>query len=247
MRLADGLHRIGSDLIACYLVEAGGGVTVVDAGLAGHWRDLTDELSAMGRSIGDVRGLVLTHGDTDHIGFAERLRREQGVPVFVHEADAPRAGGEVEKATDLRPMRIGPFLRFAWYGARKGGLRTEYVTEIRPVTDGEVLDLPGNPRIVGLPGHTPGSIAIHVPSVGAVFVGDALTTRNVMTGATGPRPAPFTLDANEALATLGKLEGLDASWVLPGHGPPFAGSPDEAVRLVRQAATSPRVEPASAT
>jgi glyoxylase-like metal-dependent hydrolase (beta-lactamase superfamily II) len=238
MRLAKGLHRIGNDLIACYLVEENGELTVIDAGVAGHWRDLMDELAAMGRSIADVRGLVLTHGDTDHIGFAERLSREHGVPVFVHEVDAPRARGEIEKATDFRPMRIRPFLQFAWYGARKGGLRTTYLTELRSVTDGKVLDLPGSPRIVGLPGHTPGSIAIDVPSVGAVFVGDALTTRNVMTGATGPRPAPFTLEANEALASLGKLEGLDASWVLPGHGPPFAGSPAEAVRLVRQAAQS---------
>jgi glyoxylase-like metal-dependent hydrolase (beta-lactamase superfamily II) len=238
MKLAEELDRIGSDLIACYLVEENEKLTLIDAGLAGHWRDLIDELASIGRSITDVRGLVLTHGDTDHIGFAERLRREHGVPVFVHEADAPRARGEIEKATDFRPMRIGPFLQFAWYGARKGGLRTTYLTEVRTVTDGQVLDLPGSPRIVSLPGHTPGSIAIHTPSVGAVFVGDALTTRNVMTGATGPRPAPFTLDANDALESLEKLEALDASWVLPGHGPPFAGSPAEAVRLVRQAARS---------
>jgi glyoxylase-like metal-dependent hydrolase (beta-lactamase superfamily II) len=36
----------------------------------------------MGRTVADVRALVLTHGHTDHIGFAERLRRDQGVPVF---------------------------------------------------------------------------------------------------------------------------------------------------------------------
>ena len=38
----------------------------------------------MGRSLDDVRGVVLTHGDTDHVGFAERLRRERGIPVYVH-------------------------------------------------------------------------------------------------------------------------------------------------------------------
>ena len=50
----------------------------------------------MGRSLDDVRGVVLTHGDTDHIGFAERLRRDHGVPVYVHAADAARARGEVK-------------------------------------------------------------------------------------------------------------------------------------------------------
>jgi glyoxylase-like metal-dependent hydrolase (beta-lactamase superfamily II) len=39
---------------------------------------------------------VLTHGDTDHLDFAERLRRDHGIPVFVHSADAARARGEVK-------------------------------------------------------------------------------------------------------------------------------------------------------
>ena len=42
--------------------------------------------------------MILTHGDTDHVGFAERLRRDHGVPVFAHEADAPRARGEERKS-----------------------------------------------------------------------------------------------------------------------------------------------------
>lgn len=237
MKLAPGLHRVGSDLVNCYLLEEEGRLTLIDAGLAGNWKDLREELGAMGRSIDDLKGVVLTHGDTDHVGFAERVRREHGVAVFVHHDDAPRARGEIRKQTQYRPMKIGPLLRFVWYGVRKGGLRTEYLTEVREVNDGEVLDLPGSPRVVHLPGHTPGSIAVHASVVDAVFVGDGLTTRNVMTGAPGPGPAPFTLDAETALASLAKLEAIDATWVLPGHGPPWNGGTSEAVRLARQAAS----------
>src|SRR3712207_3143913 len=93
MELRPGLHRIGNDVVAAYLVATPDGVTVVDAGLSGHWRELVAELAAMGRSVDDVRGVVLTHGDTDHLGFAERLRRDHGVPVHVHRADAARALG----------------------------------------------------------------------------------------------------------------------------------------------------------
>jgi glyoxylase-like metal-dependent hydrolase (beta-lactamase superfamily II) len=238
MQLAPNLHRIGNDIVAAYLVETDAGVTIIDTGLPGQWKDLQRELTAMGRSLDDVRGVVLTHGDSDHIGFAERLRRERGVPVYVHEADAARARGEVKSKPEWGRMRLGATARFFWYAARTGGFRTHYLTEVITVTDGETLDLPGSPRIIGLPGHSAGSIAVHVPAVDAVFVGDALTTRHVLTGRIGPQPAPFTDEPDQAIDSLGRLDGLGVTWVLPGHGAPWNGGTDEAIRQVRAAAAS---------
>jgi glyoxylase-like metal-dependent hydrolase (beta-lactamase superfamily II) len=237
MRLAPGLHRIGSDVVNTYLVEDASGIMIVDAGLPGQLRELEQELMQLGRSLDDVRGIVLTHGDTDHIGFAERLRQRNGIAVHVHEVDAARARGEVKKPnSSWGPIKIRPLLRFLWYSARRGGLRIRPVREVVTFADGAMLDLPGSPRIIHVPGHTPGSVAVHVPAVDALFVGDAMTTGNVLTGEQGPRPAPFTLDPEGALASLAKLEAVPATWVLPGHGAPWRGAVSEAIRLVRQVA-----------
>ena len=124
MKLGPHLHRIGNDIVAAYLVETPDGITVIDAGLPGHWRDLQAELAAMDRSIDDVRGVILTHGDSDHIGFAERLRRDHGVPVYVHSADADRARGGDKPKTDVGTMRLGPSLGFFAYALRKSAMRT---------------------------------------------------------------------------------------------------------------------------
>ena len=222
MRLAPGLHRIGNDLVACYLVVDDTGVTLIDAGLAGHWSEFLAELESLGRGPADVRAVLLTHGDTDHLGFAERLRREFGVPVWVHAADAARARGEAKPPkSGWGRVRLGPLARFLWYAARTGGLRTTFLGEVQTLAGGEVLDLPGSPLVIPLPGHSPGSVAFHVPTVNAVFVGDALTTRHVLTGAEGPAAAPFTDDPGQANASLAALRGLDATWVLPGHGAPW--------------------------
>jgi glyoxylase-like metal-dependent hydrolase (beta-lactamase superfamily II) len=235
MKLAPSLHRVGHDLVNSYLVEDAGALTLIDAGVSGQWADLLAELTAMGRSVADIRGVVLTHGDTDHVGFAERLRREHGVPVHVHEADAALARGETKKKAATGPMKLAPLLRFLWYAGRRGGLRTTPIREVTTVADGETLELPGSPQIIHIPGHTPGSIAVHVPAVDAVFVGDALTTGHVLTGATGPQPAPFTMEPSMALESLARLESLSASWVLPGHGAPWSGGIAEAIRQVRAA------------
>ncbi|UUT36534.1 MBL fold metallo-hydrolase [Microbacterium elymi] len=79
-------------------------------------------------------------------------------------------------------------------------------------------------------------MAVYSPVARAVFVGDALTTRNVLTGRAGAAPAPFTDDPAQALASLDRIAGLDAEWVLPGHGTPWHGSPQAAVDAVRAAA-----------
>jgi len=236
MKLAPHLHRLGNDIVASYLVDLPEGITLIDAGLPGHWHDLRRELAELGRPMSDIRGLVLTHGDSDHIGFAERLRREAGVPVFIHADDAHRVRTGEKPKTPMGPARLGPTLGFFAYGIRKNALRTAHVSEVIEVADGAVLDLPGAPIVIGMPGHSPGSIAVHVPAVDAVFVGDALTTRHVLTGRTGAQPAPFTDEPAAAIDSLDRLAAVSASWVLPGHGAPWRGSPSDIAAAVRASA-----------
>jgi glyoxylase-like metal-dependent hydrolase (beta-lactamase superfamily II) len=237
MQIASGLHRVGSDIVNSYLIVDKDGVTIIDAGLPGYWKTLRAELAASGKSLDDVRALILTHGDTDHIGFAARLHRETGIAAYIHEADIDRARLTVKKPNSgWGPVKIGPLAGFLWYSARHGGLRIPPATELQTVGDNEVLDVPGSPRIIHTPGHTPGSLAVHVPAHDALFIGDTMTTRNVLTGVTGPKPAPFTLKPEQAVASLDRIKDIDATWLLPGHGPAWDGGVPQAVRLIRDAA-----------
>jgi glyoxylase-like metal-dependent hydrolase (beta-lactamase superfamily II) len=240
MEVAPGIHRIGSDSkVNSYLVEETGRITIVDAALSGLYRDLPKELASLGRTLDDVEALVLTHGHSDHIGFAERIRTERGVPVSVHEADAALARGEVPNpAKGLGPAKIGPLLGFLWYGLVYGGVRTRHLGEVATFGDGATLDVPGSPRVILTPGHTPGSAVLHFASRDALLIGDAFATYAVTTGARGPQVAPFTADASQAVDSLARIEELEASVLLPGHGDPWAGGVSEAVRRVRQAAAS---------
>ena len=239
MELAPRIRRVGPDsVVNSYLVEESGEVTIVDCGAPGLWGLVPAELAAMGRSLEDVRAIVLTHGHTDHVGYAERARRERGLRVLVHEADEALAMHKVPNPAQQGAMKIGPLLGFLWWGLRHGLMRVPALTEVSTYGDGATLDVPGAPRVVLVPGHTPGSAALHLPAHDALFVGDALATYAVTTGVRGPRIAPFCADREQALASLARLEPLDARLVLPGHGDPFTGGSAEAVRLAREAAAA---------
>jgi glyoxylase-like metal-dependent hydrolase (beta-lactamase superfamily II) len=240
LKVAPGIHRLGDrSIVNSYLVEDSGEVTIIDAGVPRFYRDIPGELTAMGRTVADVRALVLTHGHTDHIGFAERLRRDERVAVWVHEMDAALARGEVPNPSKgFGPTKLGPLTGFLWFTILRGGLRTPKLKEVATFGDGATLDVPGSPRVILTPGHTPGSAALHVPSLAALFVGDAFATYAVTTGARGPQVAPFTADAAEAVASLPRLEAVSADLLLPGHGDPWTGGTSEAIRLVREGAAA---------
>lgn len=222
------LLRIGDDIIAIHAIVTDDGVTLIDAGLPGDLRMLRAALVAEGLSLDDIRGIVLTHGDSDHIGVAERLRADHGIPVHIHDADAALATGR-ERARGVKAdaWRLWPSLGFLWAGIRRGGLRTRHVADVRTMADGDILDLPGKPEIITIPGHTSGSVAVRVPAVDALFLGDAITTRHVLTGAEGARLAPFSDDAQATRKSLEKLRGLPERRIFPGHGPEFPGTADD--------------------
>jgi glyoxylase-like metal-dependent hydrolase (beta-lactamase superfamily II) len=68
------VQGLGSDVVNWYLVEDGGRLTAVDAGLPAFHGDLEADLAKLGRGLADVEGVVLTHSDPDHSGVVPALR-----------------------------------------------------------------------------------------------------------------------------------------------------------------------------
>jgi glyoxylase-like metal-dependent hydrolase (beta-lactamase superfamily II) len=239
MDIAPRIRRVGPGIINSYLVESAGEVTIVDAGVPSYWGDLPAELDAMGRSLDDVRSVVLTHGHSDHIGFAERIRRQRRIPILVHELDATLARGEVPNPSKgLGPFKLAPLFAFIVFSMTHGALRIPRIAEVSTFGDGATLDVPGSPRVILVPGHTPGCAVLQFADHDALLMGDAIATHSVTTGIDRPRLAPFTADPAQALASLARLDGLEARYVLPGHGLPWTDGLGAALTEVRAAAAA---------
>ena len=88
MEIADGIHRFGTRMVNWYLIERGGRLTLVDAGMRGYWPQLGRALADLGRKVEEVEAVVLTHAHADHIGFAHQVKANSDATVWVHEGDA---------------------------------------------------------------------------------------------------------------------------------------------------------------
>jgi glyoxylase-like metal-dependent hydrolase (beta-lactamase superfamily II) len=124
--------------------------------------------------------------------------------------------------------------------ARRGATRMIPVRELSTFGDGETLDLPGRPRAVHAPGHTPGTSALLLEARRVLLTGDSLVTHNPLTGRPGPQimPSGLNQDTQLALRSLEALDGVPADVLLPGHGDPFSDGTAEAVRRARAAGPS---------
>lgn len=235
-----GVHRLGSSTVNWYLVEDGGRFTAVDAGLPGFGRSLEADLANLDASFDALDAVVLTHSDADHIGLA-RLLQERGATILIHEADVetlrkPRPkGGDASAFNTVRELWRPSFWALIASMLASGAGRIRGVEDADTFSGGDVLEVPGRPRAVPTPGHTPGHCALHFESHSALIVGDAMCTLNPITGSRGPQLMPKAFNHSHALAfqSLEAIEAVEADVILFGHGEPWHEGVTSAVAQAR--------------
>lgn len=239
-RVSAGVWRAGTRFVNWYLVDAGDeGVTVVDAGLPAYRWTLDRSLAAIGRSRGDVRAVVLTHGHVDHVGMAGSLA-EEGASVHLHPADAALAADPRRNRTERSVAGYLPFpptLAFVAHCLANGALRPGPMPSVVPLVDGATVPVPGRPLVTHVPGHTDGSCLLEFREHDTVFVGDLLCTVSPFTGRAAPpqlQTRASNRDSAQALASLERLEPIRARTVLPGHGGPWGDGVAAAVSSARR-------------
>jgi glyoxylase-like metal-dependent hydrolase (beta-lactamase superfamily II) len=239
--VADGVHRVEDAYCNWYLVEDGDRLTIVDAGVPTSWDSLVEALRRLGRSAADVAALVLTHAHFDHIGFAERARRELSIEVWAPEDDVPLTRHPLQYTRERSPLayawRRGARPIMASLARNRAFFPPPIATVRRFGRDAGTLPVPGAPAVVATPGHTLGHVALALPERGALIAGDALVTLDPYTGATGPRlvARAATADPERAFGSLDALARTQATVVLPGHGEPWHGGVEAAVEQARGA------------
>jgi len=230
-------------IVNWYAIEEAGKLALVDAGTPADWGLLEQGLKGLERTLNDVDCVLLTHAHGDHLGFAERARAEAGATVRIHEADEAMARGA------RSPKNEGGLTGYLFHAeayrtliglTRRGAIRVPPVAEVSTFRDGEILAVPGRPRVLHTPGHTAGNCSLWFESLSVVCTGDTVVTRNPLTGRVGPQvmPTAFNQSTQVALSSLARFDGVSAAILLPGHGEPWRDGVAEAIHRAREAGAS---------
>jgi glyoxylase-like metal-dependent hydrolase (beta-lactamase superfamily II) len=145
-----------------------------------------------------VRQIVITHAHIDHIASALELKRLTGAPILYSKADLPLTAMMEEQAgwIDVATPEVAP-------------------PDHSPA-DLEAVAVRGvEAQVIYTPGHTEGSLCLHVPAASLLLAGDTLFAGSVgRTDLPGGHHGKLIASIRERLLPL-----PDATRVVPGHGP----------------------------
>ncbi|APU12627.1 MBL fold metallo-hydrolase [Actinoalloteichus fjordicus] len=224
------LHVLVFDHGQAYLWSDPDSLTLIDTGHAGSGADIASAIRDLGRRSEELDRVILTHWHPDHTGSAAEIAAwHDGVTILAHGADAPVIRGEqAGPPPDLldweRPL----------YDRVEAAVPAAPLARVdQELADGELLDFAGGAAVIAVPGHTEGSIAIHLPVHRVLFTGDTVANVNGQT-----MLGVFNVDRARAVDSLHTLAALDADLVLVGHGDPITSGGAARLRTAAAEATA---------
>jgi hydroxyacylglutathione hydrolase len=204
----------------CYLVRTDSGYILIDTGFPFQRGELEKELERQGCKPGNLKLIILTHGDIDHTGNCAYLREKYSVRIAMHEGDTEmcmkdgitRDRGKVSADFPLLLMMlwlIKGFLGFMFGQALWGKPFDRFEPDLLLEEGQSLTEFGFDAKILYTPGHSKGSISV-LTDGGDLICGDMFS--NVW-----GRILKSTDEGG-----LERLEGLGIETVYPGHGKSFS-------------------------
>ena len=199
------------------------GVTLIDTGMGKNAPKVLAEMQGLGFGTKDIKNIIITHAHFDHYQCLAQLKEGNSARVMVGGEDADVVEGKV-------PMPLPRGGMGLLFRLLKPMIRIRSVPVDVRLKDEDMVDVLGGLKVIGLPGHTPGSIGLYQPQMKLVFSGDAVGHRKGQLQV----PSQYKENPQKCKAAMKRLSELGAEVMLPGHGTPIRPNASEQVRTFYQ-------------
>ena len=183
---------------SCYLIKEKE-MVLVDTNFSFNKRAILKELKENQINIEDIKHIILTHGDMDHMGNARSFQDLSGAMVWAGIEEIPYIMGDKERPS------------FKKYLAKI--MRPKKPVDIKALKDGDKV---GEIEVVATPGHTPGHICLIYEDV--LFAGDLVEEKD---GMPIPYPVKWNWDTSILFQSIEKLKVYPFEWICMAHGKPI--------------------------
>jgi glyoxylase-like metal-dependent hydrolase (beta-lactamase superfamily II) len=212
MEISPNVHLIPSRIVNVYLIFEPAGLTLIDTGLPGNFNTVMKYIAGLGKQPRDLKRIVITHSDGDHVGALAALKAATAARVYANPIEA-QAIAAAHPSRELKMTGL-PALLFNYIARPLFKAKPAQVDEL--INDGDVLPVLGGLRVVATIGHTPGHISLYAPAHRLLFAGDSMTSTKTGLRCSG---GMNTWDEARAKEAVKIQAALGAEIVCVGHGP----------------------------
>lgn len=202
MKIKDNVHLLNASKGSYVYLITGEENVLVDTGLSFKGKMILKEINDLGINLAEIKHILLTHHDMDHIGNLEMLQQRTGAEIWASQEDIPYIYGDIDRSSFKK------YLKYVF--------KTNVPRIIKPYVSGQSIN---GIEAIPTPGHTPGHVCLRYQDI--LFAGDLLHNKK---GKLEPYPKVWNWNNERMMESVEKVTDIPVQWICPAHGEPLKGS-----------------------
>ncbi len=199
MKITDDVYALDSTKGNYVYVILDDYIVLVDTGRSKNGLGIINDLKNMDIQPHDVKKILITHHDMDHIGSLAFLEQETGAKIWASKEDIPVILGKKNRDG------IKKLIKYL--------IKIEKPKNITPYPENQKI---GNIEVIPTPGHTRGHVCLLYKDI--LFVGDLLKTSN---GKLTHMSSLMNWNDDLSKESIAKIDKYQFKWICPAHGEPI--------------------------
>jgi len=206
-----------SSVNTCYIIKDRGAI-LIDGAWEKEASSFSEMLGRHGMKPEEIKLIVITHGDFDHVSGARELKEITGADIAIHENDRRN----LEEGIFHWPEGVTPWGKasramFKPLLKKKAAFRPVKADLVLGDNDQSLEEFGISGKIIYTPGHTFGSVSVLLDS-GEAFIGCLIHNKAPFT--LKPRLPIYAKDMALLKSSLRNIINRGAKILYPGHGKP---------------------------